>query len=383
MIDRILTRLRRMDADRVDLALTLLAATAIVVEAALLNDHGHSRIATAVCGVALSTSILIRRRHTLWAVALYSVPLLVDGALDGFLSLYTTTPFIVLLLLLYTVGRYVEGRLMIAGAAGLIVPMVALLWLQPSGPESSQVFWPIVLLSAPVIAGRTMRNRARLQQALRDQADALEAEQEVRALRAVDEERERIAAELQAIVANGVSAMVVQAEAVPRVLAAGDAVRAQDALATIEETGRDALAEMRRLLGVLRRDEDGPELAPQPGLARIDELARIDGLDVAVDFEGEPRDLPAGIDLAAFRVMQEALKGAAAAGAGSARVLIRFGERGLAITVTDDRPAGAPAPEMLTALRERVGLYDGYVRVDAANGAGWSVSAGFPLELVA
>ena len=125
---------------------------------------------------------------------------------------------------------------------------------------------PLVLLlfGLPVVAGRALRSRVLLQRELRDKAERAEAERASAARRAIEEERDRIASELQAVVANGVSAMVIQAEAVPRLLAADDTASAEQALAAVEETGRDALVEMRRLLGVLRREDEGPRWPPSP-----------------------------------------------------------------------------------------------------------------------
>ncbi len=161
---------------------------------------------------------------------------------------------------------------------------------------------------------------------MRNKAARLQAERELRATRAVEEERARIASELQAVVANGVSAMVVQAEAVPRLFETAEGTAASQALAVIEETGRDALAEMRRLLGVLRRADEGPALVPQPTLARADALlARVEtqGLDAGLTVEGEPVALSPGVDLAGYRVLQEALASATnAEGASRAEVRI-------------------------------------------------------------
>jgi signal transduction histidine kinase len=194
------------------------------------------------------------------------------------------------------------------------------------------------------------------------------------------DERDRIASELQAVVANSVSAMVVQAETVPRVLAAGEPQRAEQAFAAIEETGRDALAEMRRLLGVLRREGERPELAPQPGLGRLDALlerARQSGLEVSVREEGGARPLAPGIDLTAYRIVQDALEAAAEQGASRAQVLVRFGERELVVGVRDDREGGPSS--RLPGLRDRAELYGGYL--DAARAGEWfSLRARLPIE---
>ena len=126
------------------------------------------------------------------------------------------------------------------------------------------LLWFFLLFGLPVVAGRALRSRVLLQRELREKAYRIEAERASLARRAIEEERDRIASELQAVVANGVSAMVIQAEAVPRLLEADDTASAELALAAVEETGRDALGEMRRLLGVLRREDEGLALAPSP-----------------------------------------------------------------------------------------------------------------------
>jgi signal transduction histidine kinase len=253
------------------------------------------------------------------------------------------------------------------------------------GAQPDDLLWTLLLFTPPVLAGRAIRSRVLLRRELRAKALRLEAERDVRARRAVEDERVRIAGELQAVVANGVSAMVVQAEAVPRVLGSGDAARAAQALELIEETGRDALSEMRRLLGVLRRDEDGPALAPQPSLSRADALVQrmgTDGVTVALRVDGEPVALPAGVDLAAYRVLQEALTCATAAeGVSGVEVRIDYGERDVTVIVRDDRPGeGDGDASSLLALRDRVGLYGGFLRAGTRrSGRGFRVEARLPL----
>ena len=137
--------------------------------------------------------------------------------------------------------------------------------------------------------------------------------------------------------------MVVQAEAVPRVLAAGDTARASESLAVIEETGRDALMEMRRLLGVLRREGEQAALAPQPGLGRLEALVerrRERGLEIELHVEGDRRDLPPGVDLTAYRVVEDALDAALEQGADEVRVLVRYRDGEVELEVRDDRIGG-------------------------------------------
>jgi signal transduction histidine kinase len=241
-------------------------------------------------------------------------------------------------------------------------------------------FWFLCFFGLPALVGRALRSRARLQSELREKTELIERQRADRARSAVEDERERIATELQAVVANSVTAMVVQAETVPRVLAAGEPERAERAFAAIEETGRDALVEMRRLLGVLRRDGDRPELAPQPGLGRLQALverACEGGLDVTAREEGDSRPLAPGLDLTAYRIVQDALEAAAEKGASKAEVLVRYGERELVLGVRDDREGGASS--RLPGLRDRARLYGGYL--DAGPSGEWfALRARLPIE---
>jgi signal transduction histidine kinase len=248
------------------------------------------------------------------------------------------------------------------------------------------VLWTAIFVGGPFLAGRAIRGRTLIQREMREKARRLESERELRAARAVQDERTRIATELQSVVANGVSAMVVQAEAVPRLFERDDRAAATQALAMIEETGRDALAEMRRLLGVLRRDGEGPALAPQPSLARADALpirAESEGLHVTMNVQGEPVALAPGVDLAGYRVLQEALSSATRAhGVSHAEVSIVYGEDNVLVKVRDDRDApDGPDPDVLRALRERVGLYGGALRaVRRQDGRGFELEARLPIK---
>ncbi len=167
--------------------------------------------------------------------------------------------------------------------------------------------------------------------------------------------------------------------------------RAREALGSIETTGRQALAEMRRLLGVLRKEDDRDlALAPQPGLEQLGALVeefQEAGLPVDLVVEGEPNSLPQGVDLSAYRVVQEALTNTLKhAGSARARVLVRYGERDVVVEVNDDGH-GAPTEQVggkghgLVGMRERVGLFGGELRAGPGHGGGYSVRARFPVEL--
>ena len=385
MLRRFSARVREIDEFKADAILAGAFAVAGVLESAFASSHGHSRPLTAIVAAVLSAPLAWRRRNTLLAVVGFMLILLAQLPLDTFVIESLTMPFIGILLLAYTAGRHEPSRRMWSELA-----LVALVINVPSvfnGDFSvGNLLWTAIFTGAPSLAGRAISSRVALQREMREKAHRLETERHVRARRAVEDERARIASELQAVVANGVSAMVVQAGAVPRLIENGDSGRAGQALTVIEETGRDALTEMRRLLGVLRRDEDGPALAPQPTLARADALvARIEaeGLDADLTVLGEPAPLSPGVDLAAYRVLQEALVSAGSAeGVSHADVAIVYSDRDVKLTVRDDRESPqAPDDAALRALRERVGLYGGALRVvPPPAGRGFEVEARLPIR---
>ena len=375
-LDRARARVAASDPRWLDGAIAVLFAAGTLVEIALADAHGESRALTAVLGLALCVPIAFRRQAPEAAIVAFSVALVVQGvAGDNFLLDDTNAPFVAILFMLYSLGRHAE-RLWPAGAVYLGALVVAIA-LSDDGFTPSDAAWFIFMFGLPVLAGRALRSRALLQRELHEKALGDEADQRRRAVRATEAERNRIAEELQAVVANGVSAMVVQAEAVPRVLERGESARAAESLAVIEETGRDALVEMRRLLGVLRRDGEGPALQPQPGLARLTALVerrRERGLGVELKVEGAVRPLAPGVDLTAYRVLEDALDAAA----GQASVLVRHREVDLQLEVRSDRGEG-PA-DRLPGLRDRVGLYGGHLSVDHGERGGFRLRARLPVE---
>lgn len=365
-----------------DLLLAGAFAVGAAIEVNLVTPEGDVAVTT-VAAVAAMASLALRRRDPLAAALVLVAIGFAEALADGFVWESSTVPFIAILLLLYSIGRYAPPGRFWPAFLTLLFGVPAMLGIESSELRADDLFWATFLFALPALAGRALRSRVLLQRELREKAERAECDREARAREAVGQERARIASELQAVVANGVSAMVVQAEAVPLLVGAGDGARAGQALATIEETGRDALAEMRRLLGVLRRDGVSPALAPQPTLARADALvdrARTGGLAARMLVDGEPRALPAGVDLAAYRVVQEALAAASGGGATSAEVTIRYRDRDVEVEVADDRAGGAPLDgASLLALRERIGLYGGVLRAGRrADGAGVRVAARVP-----
>ena len=212
----------------------------------------------------------------------------------------------------------------------------------------------------------------------------LEAARTAAAQRAVAEERARIARELHDVIAHSVSVMTVQAGAVRRLLQPGQE-RERLALEAIESTGREALTEMRRLVGLLRRQGTVPDFSPQPSMRAVDVLVgtiREAGLPVELAVEGEPRELAPGVDLAAYRVIQEALTNALKyAGPARAWVTVRWREDEIEVEIANDgssEAAGDGTGHGLVGLRERVALVGGTIESGPRAGGGFVVTARLP-----
>jgi signal transduction histidine kinase len=245
-----------------------------------------------------------------------------------------------------------------------------------------------LLAVAPVAAaGLGIRElRRRLSDSAARLRDAAE-EHQAATRRAIEAERARIASELHDVVTHNVSVMVVQAGAARKVLASSPA-DAEEALLAVEASGRTAMAELRNLLGLLSPAGDGVALHPQPGLSELDALiGRVSaaGLPVELHVSGTPRPLPPGADLAAYRVVQEALTNVLRhAGRAATSVMVHWGEK-LVITVSDSgrgTSGGTPGRGLL-GLRERLALYGGELDAGPRPGGGWQVRAVVPAGLTA
>jgi signal transduction histidine kinase len=256
--------------------------------------------------------------------------------------------------------------------------------------------WLLVLacLTAGTLAVALVRARRGHVRALEERGWLLERERESAAQNAVDAERARIAHDLHDIVSHNVSVMVIQAGAARHVLATEPA-DAEAALLAVEAAGRDTMAELRHLLGLLAPSSDGSaeELSPQPSLSRlsplIDRIA-FAGLPVDVRISGEPRPLPAGVDVTAYRIIQEALTNALKHGDGvKAEVTVRYADNALRVEVLNTGPSvlsggRPPGPDGegrgLLGLRQRVAVYGGDLDARRRLGGGFRVRAKIPLE---
>jgi signal transduction histidine kinase len=257
-------------------------------------------------------------------------------------------------------------------------------------PAQTDLHGSLAWLSPVVIAwllGAYLRTRRLYVAELHERALRLEREREDRAVAAVAEERSRIARELHDIVGHGVSVMTVQASAVRRLLR-GEQDREREALLVVERTGREALAEMRRMVGVLRHPEEAPARAPQPSLAHVERLVaqvREAGLAVDLRVEGEAPELPPGLDLTAYRLVQEALTNTLKhAHAQRAEVVLRYAPGEVEVVVTDDgrgngSVSASDGGHGLVGMRERVSVYGGELTAGPGPVGGFELRARLPL----
>jgi signal transduction histidine kinase len=293
--------------------------------------------------------------------------------------------FLALLLAFYSVGAHCDDRRSpFVGA--IAVAAIAAADLAHPGTFSASGTRPGAWLAFAIawLVGRDLRRRRQSVADLQDRAAQLEREREEQAQLAVADERGRIARELHDVIAHAVSVIVVQAQAGPHLL--DEPQRVLGVFRAIESSGRDALVELRRLLGILRSEDEQLAIGPQPGLASLQSLVeqmRTSGLPVELRIEGEPVHLPAGIDLSAYRIVQEALTNVVKhAGDAVAEVVIRYEAHALELDVVDDGRGRATSlngsGHGLIGMRERVALYGGTLNAGTLNGGGYAVRARLP-----
>jgi signal transduction histidine kinase len=376
---------RRIPLDAVLLPLLAAAGIAEALGDDTLTTSG--RVTGVVASVATVAILAFRRRApeivfvtvaaaaAVWVAIAYGWS---QGPFAGFLDLILAT---------YALGYYGRGRRPIYVFAAVMAIGIApdAYALARGLSNAGDVIPTYIWLAAAFAIGVSLQRRELLASLLTERATRAERERELRAREAVADERARIARELHDVVAHDVSVMVVQAQGADRILeGAQPEVRA--ALAAIETTGREAIDEMRRLLGILRRSDEELTLAPQPSLTELDALVagvREAGLPVELEVIGDPVALPPGVDLSAYRIVQEALTNALKhAGPARARVVVRYGHEAVELEVSDDGPGGVDAPGTghgLVGMRERVALYGGDLEAGHRREGGWALRARLPL----
>ncbi len=356
-----------------------LAAMVLAPTIAWTTEPGNSRGVAVAFSFAQVLPLLLRRRFPLVVLgAVLGASVATELSLDVF-------PAFALALALYTVASHSERR--VAAVAG--VTTLAVLAAMPirvgNHGDRDSFFHLVIFAAAAWILGDNLRTKRAYYRELEERAERLEREQEERAALAAADEQARIARELHDVIAHSVSVMVVQAAAASEVFDR-QPERARESLRSIEESGRSAMTELRRLLGVVRTGEKGAR-APQPGLETLETLAeqvRSTGLAVELELNGDLSDLPAGVDLSAFRIVQEALTNTLKhAQATRVDVVVRRKASGLEIEVSDD--GGGPPAENgsdghgLIGMSQRAELLGGVVEAGAGASGGFTVKASFPL----
>jgi signal transduction histidine kinase len=296
-------------------------------------------------------------------------------------------PWLAILVAVFALASRTDGRPLWAGAVvasvmfgtGEIIGELA-------GQGTGNTFPALLFYALIFVLGRTVDAHRKRSSGQQDRAERLERDQQSRAARAVASERARIAWELHDVIAHSLSVIVIQAAAERRVLPAGREPTA-DVLEAIEQTGRQTMTELRRLLGLLSKSDGEPALTPQPGLSRLGDLVakvREAGVEIEVRTEGNLAAIPKGLDLSAYRIVQESLTNVLKhAHAHRVQVSLRCRGRCVEIDITDDGTASdAPAPGGfgLLGMRERVTVYGGTVQAGPRYAGGYRVHVRLPFE---
>jgi signal transduction histidine kinase len=372
--------LRRLGFD-----LVLAAGVGVFAQVEVWGEHLHPLWMSSPVAAIQAAALAWRRRAPL-AAALVAFGLFPVETAVGVSLHRPVFPILLIMLVLYGVAVYSELE---RALVGLALPLVAL-WgslgvelLRGTGHTSpTDVLFISVLVVAPWLVGRAMRGRLSQAEELARKAERLETER----VRAVADERARIARELHDVIAHSVSVMVVQAGAAEQVLDQRPG-SATESLRAVQETGRQALVEMSRLVGLLRHDGEELGLAPQPGIDSLDALVlqvRDAGLPVELQVVGTPRPVPLGVDLSAYRVVQEALTNALKhAGEARAHVRVCYESDALELEVLDDGPGAAngfAGGHGLIGMRERVGVFGGEFAAGPRAEGGFAVRARLPFD---
>jgi signal transduction histidine kinase len=379
--------LRRVDPRLFDWALALLFAVWATISAYTTDQLvGPAWLTAVVAGGSSGVAAFVRRSHPMGALVSWAAAIIV-------LAAWLTPPeeigglFFGLLLFPYIVGASVPGRRALLALPIVLVTVTAVALSSVDDFIAGDIVFPAIFGVLMWLAGRVVRSRAELTAELHEAAQVAHEQREADAARAVAEERRRIAREMHDVLAHSVSTMVIQAGGARRILAR-DPQRAIEAAVLIEHTGREALSEMRHLLGVLHAGDEAAALAPQPTLHELGALierSRAAGLPVELHVTGELGELPAGVDLAAYRVVQEAVTNALKHGGGHAEVRVDRSGDELLLTISDNgdgtpRPRAESGGHGLVGMRERVRVIGGDLRAGPRPGGGFEVEARLPLQ---
>jgi signal transduction histidine kinase len=365
----------RIDPVKLDVVLAAALAVGSELEAWFGGVTGRERLVVAIAGPLMASTVAVRRRYP--AATGITAALLADVVAIAWKPPNTVSFGIAWLCSIYALTVWTTSRWFAIGATVLALPSFVSVAL--TGEPKGAVSFTVITLVVMLLVRRVVGDRER-------RAQIAERERDLVAREAVVEERARIARELHDVIAHHVSMIVLQAGAERRVIDDENA-STREVLETVEQAGRNALTEMRRLLGMLRSDANEP-LTPQPGLTDVPTLVmqlREAGLPVELEVEGERRELPVGIELSAYRIVQEALTNALKhAGQARAWVKIRYGSDSLELEIADDGIGGAsPAAtggHGLVGMRERVALYGGRLDAGRRPSGGFAVRVLLPIR---
>jgi signal transduction histidine kinase len=388
-MERLRLLVRRPHPTAIDVAVALVAFITAELEMALGSNVDGPVWVNVIAAAGVSLPIALRRRWPLAVAVTIAGVVAWQEALGGDITENSITPLLTFPMAVYAVAAYSDRRRAFIGLGAVL----ALIWLDvvaSNHPDTSDFLFTALLATGPWLVGRIVAARSELAAELRDKADRLEREQEKQAALAVANERARIASELHDVVAHNVSVMVVQAAAARRMID-HDPAKAHEALGSVEKTGRSALKELRRMVGMLGTEDEGLALAPQPSVDELEwlvERAREAGLDVDLTIEGERKRLESSVDLSAFRIVQEALRNTLKhAGPARAHVLLRYGEHDVEVDVSDDGSGGTGhtqngtgAGQGLVGMRERVAMLGGEIEAGYRKSGGFGVHARLPLD---
>jgi signal transduction histidine kinase len=373
------------------LAITVFAQFDVAFD--LGNSARFGPLPPLVVSTLVATLALAGRRVAPLATAVIVAVALAGPMLATPLTFSLWGGFLPLLVATYSVARHSERAAAWLGGTATAAAVVVVMLRNPDTGTAGNIPFAAVPFAVSFVAGRVLRARARNHDDARVRAERLEAEREADIQVALADERARIARELHDIVAHCVSVMVVQAGAAEDLLDR-DPARARVPLRSVQDTGRQAVGELSRMLGLLRADGTRQSLAPQPGTADLAELAEHMagiGLPVELTVAGPRYELPPGADLTVYRVVQEALTNALKhAAPTTVQVTLRYDEQSVRVTVRDrGRPGGTagPGPDRvghgLIGMRERVGLYGGELTAGPDGDGGYLVTASLPREAAA
>lgn len=362
------------------LAVVLTVATQVEAWTIKASYLDAPRLPVALATLVMSMALVWRRRAPLLMAVVIGAALVAQLALAR-TPHPTSAPLLVWMIAAYSVAAHASRRDALIG--GVILVAAVDVWAIGDGGGSEWAFLTAILTGFWIV-GRIVRSRNTLASDLAERTVELEHEREERARLAVTEERSRIARELHDIVAHTLGVIVVQAGAERLHL---DDSPARDVLTSIEATGREALEEMGRLLGMMRTDSDSGALTPQPGLAILEPLLdsiRSAGVDVDLLVEGAPRALGPGEDVSAYRIIQEALTNTVRhSGSSRARLRLRWQPTMLEIEVTDSGCGPTDEPVRtghgLLGIRERVALYGGTLTTGRSDLGGFVLDARLPI----